>query len=126
MNLKTTKCECGHEFTARDINPPFTSPPIGFYGGRVKRFCAAECKCGRTYKLYVNPEGHSWSVLDMERTDTNNIEQVEPFVDEVEPTEPFVDDEPIEPKETLECKYCGKVCASRSGLNSHERHCKKK
>lgn len=106
MNLRTITCECGHQFTAKDINPPFTLPPIGFYGGVVKRFCLATCKCGKQYKLYISPKSHSWEVIDMESTD------------------PTTDKEVDAPTTELACKYCGKICKGPVGLRSHEKACK--
>ena len=66
-NLNTTVCECGYKFERRDIKPPLEGVEHGFYGGRVKRKCAAVCpKCGKEYKLYLKPEYNSYTIIDME------------------------------------------------------------
>ena len=98
MNLNTTKCECGHVFTAKDIHPPYERAPDKFYGGNVKKFSFATCECGNKYKLYIRPQAHTWGVVD------------------IEPTE----------KSKHICQYCGKECANALGLASHEKACKNK
>lgn len=62
-HLQTTKCECGHQFTAKDIKPPLlkvNDPKL--YGGNVKRQSKAECTCGKTYLLWLKPEHNTYTV----------------------------------------------------------------
>lgn len=62
-HLATTKCECGHQFTAKDIKPPLlkvNDPKL--YGGNVKRQSKAECECGKTYLLWLKPEHNTYTV----------------------------------------------------------------
>lgn len=98
-NLNTKTCECGHEFTAKDIRPPFERAPDKFYGGNVKKFCYATCKCGKRYKLYIRQCRQSWEVVDIE---------------------------PLDTEEKYTCQYCGKELKNKLGLASHERACKQK
>ncbi len=66
-NLRTTVCECGYEFGAKDIRPPLRSATHGFYGGRVKRLSDTVCpECNKKYTLYLKPIRGTYEVLDME------------------------------------------------------------
>ncbi len=75
-NLRSLFCPCGYEFGTADIKPPFTKPPVNFYGGRVKRFSEALCGCGKRYKLYIRPVRQSWEVLDIEPEGGEDLNEV--------------------------------------------------
>lgn len=63
-HLQTRKCECGHEFTAKDIKPPLNRVGRGFYGGNVDRTCEAACpKCREKYVLFIQQTGQTWRVV---------------------------------------------------------------
>jgi hypothetical protein len=97
MGLRKTVCGCGYEFATKDIRPPFERAPDKFYGGNVKKFSYATCECGKKYKLYIRPQGHTWVVVDVELIEKSYI-----------------------------CQYCGRELSNALGLASHERACKNK
>lgn len=67
-NLKRTTCECGYQFTPRNISIPLRPVPKGFYNGNVKRFSDAICpECLEAYVLWIRPTGQSWKVVTMSK-----------------------------------------------------------
>jgi hypothetical protein len=63
-HLNTTRCECGHTFTAKDIKPPLIKVnDHRMFGGNVKRQSAAQCPgCEKTYLLWLKPEHNTYTV----------------------------------------------------------------
>lgn len=62
-HLATTKCECGHEFTASDIRPPLRRVPVGFFGSNVDRESDTKCPgCEKEYTLLIKQTGQTWRV----------------------------------------------------------------
>jgi len=70
-HLNTIKCECGHQFTAKDIKPPLLK--VGdpkLYGGNVKRQSPVDCPgCGKKYLLWLKPEHNTYTVKTISRVD---------------------------------------------------------
>lgn len=87
MNLQTTKCECGHEFTRLDIKPPLQRTPRGFYGGNVTRISDAICECGRKYQLWLKQIPNSWRVVTIAATSKPESELPEIATAELERNE---------------------------------------
>ena len=118
MKLRNSnKCNCGHEFSHKDIKPPIIqNTDYNFYGGRVKYYIKTKCpKCKKEVYLllenYNNRDGYK--VIDVAEdeqinTEVNSYKKIE----ESGNTEQFI------------CDKCGKVCANKAGLTAHKRKCK--
>lgn len=92
MNLKTTKCACGHEFTRHDIKPPLNRVPRGFYGGNVTRTSAVECECGRKYQLWLKPIPNSWRVVTIAADGWKPDEEEQVPPPKIDPDKPLDDE----------------------------------
>lgn len=109
----TTKCNCGHEFTLKDITTIKDIKEHGFYGGVVKDYSECKCpNCSRETILLLVQKGQTWEILntavrksEQNPTETTTIENGE----EKNINEEFI------------CPECKKVCKNKIGLTAHLR-----
>ena len=70
-NLRKVTCECGERLNISNLTGALEPCTVhGFYGGNVTHFGRLDCKCGRRYKGYLRAEDNSYTLIDMERADT--------------------------------------------------------
>ena len=113
----TVKCDCGYEFTLKDMVELLKINQPGFYGNVVNHYSHAKCKkCGKEVLLFLKQAGQTWKIIDTaeehKRTSTVSTQTVEK-----EPSN-VIDEENNSSNEFI-CETCGKVCKSQIGLNSH-------
>ena len=105
------KCDCGHEFGAREMEELKRINQDGFYGNIIKHYGHATCpNCGKKVVLLMKQLGQTYKVID-----TASLKEVQTIV-----SEPMVNvDSKINNSNEFICPTCGKVCKSQLGLNSH-------
>ena len=61
----STKCDCGHEFEAKELKELKKINQPGFYGNVVKHYSHATCpKCGKDVILLMKQVGQTYKVID--------------------------------------------------------------
>lgn len=105
------KCDCGHEFEAREMKELKRINQAGFYGNIVKHYGHATCpNCGKEVVLLMKQVGQTYKVID-----TASEKEVQTIVNK-----PTINVETKkENSNEFICNVCGKVCKSQIGLNSH-------
>ena len=117
------KCECGHEFSLKDITDLRTINEHGFYANIVKHCSYTKCpNCYKETLLLLRQKGQTWEILntavpkvevEMEQENIKNNINAEGTTsqnnEEKENTQEFI------------CPECKKVCKNQLGLNAHMR-----
>lgn len=143
MNLQdykiknSTTCECGYEFTIKNLTKLEKIKQDGFYGGIVKHFSNCNCpNCKKDTILFLKQVGQTYVVKDIAQKETEEIaeevveeEVVGGFEESVEetPTEETTvnsNEENINSNEFI-CPTCKNTFKSKSGLAIHSKTCKK-
>ena len=102
-----TKCDCGYEFTLKDITGINRINQHGFYGNLVKDYSPTVCpKCKKEYILLLKQKGQTWEIVNIATVPQNTTNEIEKENNEIQK---FV------------CPQCGMICKSQLGLNSHLR-----
>lgn len=117
----STKCDCGYDFTVKDMKELKRINQQGFYGNVVKHYGHAICpNCGKEVILLMKQAGQTYKVIDTASIDT--IENENKTIETVE----NVEKEPnsnveakTENSNEIICPICGKACKSQLGYNSH-------
>lgn len=106
----STKCDCGHEFEAKELKELKKINQPGFYGNVVKHYSHATCpKCGKDVILLMKQVGQTYKVID------TAIEKVKNTSAEATVTV----EEKVTNNNEIICPICGKACKSQIGYNSH-------
>lgn len=106
----STKCDCGHEFEAKELKELKKINQPGFYGNVVKHYSHATCpKCGKDVILLMKQVGQTYKVID------TAIEKVKNTSTEATVTV----EEKVTNNNEIICPICGKACKSQIGYNSH-------
>ena len=127
LKLKNRKtCDCGHEFSNADIQPPIIiNKDHKFYGGRVEYYVKSKCpKCGEEVYLLLEAYDNKYRVIDIgtEKAAKRGITKEE--YDEAIDKEMSENKNEEEIKEVqFKCEKCGREFKSKSGLASHSRKC---
>ena len=107
----STKCDCGHEFEARELEELKRINQDGFYGNIVKHYGHATCpNCGKKYILLMKQQGQTYKVIDTASGKVSQTTVSKPTAN--------VEAKTNNSNEFI-CPTCGKVCKSQIGLNSH-------
>ena len=120
----STKCSCGHEFVAREMQELKRVNQDGFYGNIVKHYGHATCpNCNKNVILLLKQKGQTYVVLDTAVEISENVNKtIETDVKNVQisvetPTQTI--EEETKQNNEITCPICGKVCKSQIGYNSH-------
>lgn len=138
MNLQdykirnSTTCECGYEFTIKNLTKLEKIKQDGFYGGIVKHFSNCNCpNCKKDTILFLKQVGQTYVVKDIAQKETEKIEEIiEEVVEEsteeitTEETTDNSNEEKINSNEFI-CPTCKNTFKSKSGLAIHSKTCKK-
>ena len=115
-----TTCDCGYEFTIKDMEQLKRINQPGFYGNAVKHYSPAKCKiCGKEVVLLLKQVGQTYNVIDTasEKVQTTKADKGNTKAAE---NETKIDVEAkIKASNEIICPVCGKACKSQLGLNSH-------
>ena len=144
MNLQdykirnSTTCECGYEFTIKNLTKLEKIKQDGFYGGIVKHFSNCNCpNCKKDTILFLKQVGQTYVVKDIAQKETEEIAEevveesavvggLEESVEETATEETTVNsnEENINSNEFI-CPTCKNTFKSKSGLAIHSKTCKK-
>ena len=135
----STKCSCGHEFSIMDAKGMIANNDYHYYGGRVERYSIVTCpKCGKTYALFIEAVNNGYRVFDIAEDTTKKPVIVKKAVPQDAnkaknaPKKPQDASMPVTETKLVknnpgdnscQCKKCGRIFKSVSGLRSHERKC---
>lgn len=112
-----TVCDCGYEFTLKDMIELERINQPGFYGNVVNHYSHAKCKnCGKEVLLFLKQAGQTWKIIDTAE-EHKKVTMLLTQTVEKEPSK-AIDKENSSNNEFV-CEICGKVCKSKIGLNSH-------
>lgn len=117
----STKCECGHEFTLKDITDLRTIDEHGFYANIVKHCSYTQCPdCNKDTLLLLRQKGQTWEIINtaVPKAETKQ-EDIKGDIN-VEETTSQNDKEKENTQEFI-CPECKRVCKSQIGLNAHMR-----
>lgn len=119
MNLKgyqiknTTKCECGYEFTIKDMKK-LQRLPEAIYGGIVKHVDEIICpECQKNTLLLLKQVGQTYIVKDIGQKGNAKEEQIALEHTTIE------DNNEDEPSNEIICPECKKSFKNKSGLTNH-------
>lgn len=112
MNIRELKlrnkkiCDCGHEFSNADIQPPIIkNTDYRFYGGRVEYYTKVKCKeCGKEVYLFLESYDNKYRVID-------TAEEIKEETAEVKV------------QDNYKCDKCGRDFKNKQGLSAHSRKC---
>lgn len=115
MNIRELKlrnkkvCDCGHEFSNDDIQPPIIkNEDHRFYGGRVEYYTKVKCKeCGKEVYLFLEAYDNKYRVIDTAEGEQEVMEA----------------DTTVEMQEEYKCEKCDRVFKNKQGLSAHSRKC---
>lgn len=115
MNLRDLKirnskiCDCGYEFSAKEIKKLEKNNDYRYYGGRVQYYTEATCpKCKKNVILYLEAYNNSYRIID---------------IAEIEAT--IKNEETDKTSNEFICPNCKKSFKNKAGLSVHLRSCKK-
>lgn len=111
MNLRelivknSKKCDCGYEFSVKDITKLEKNQDYRYYGGRVEYYTKTKCpKCNKEVILYLEAYDNSYRVIDIaENKNTGTKEQSNEII----------------------CPNCQRSFKNQSGLRLHQKSCLK-
>lgn len=110
-------CDCGYEFTLKDMQELEKINQPGFYGNVVNHYSHAKCKnCGKEVLLFLKQAGQTWKIIDTAE-EHKKATTVSTQTVEKEPSK-VIEKENNSSNEFI-CEVCGKVCKNQLGLNSH-------
>lgn len=114
----STKCDCGYDFTVKDMEQLKRINQPGFYGNAVKHYSHAKCpNCGKDVVLLMKQVGQTYKVIDT--ASMKNVEASNKTAETVEnESNANVESKEINSNEII-CPICGKACKSQIGYNSH-------
>lgn len=143
MNLQdykirnSTNCECGYEFTIKNLTKLKKIKQDGFYGGIVKHFSNCNCpNCKKDTILFLKQVGQTYVVKDIAQKETEKTEEIVEELAEAEGLEESTEEitteettansneENINSNEFI-CPTCKNTFKSKSGLAIHSKTCKK-
>lgn len=140
MNLQdykiknSTKCDCGYEFTIKDMTELKRINDSKFYGGNIKHVSATHCPlCLRNTLLLLKQVGQTYKVIDIAQKDRATIEAKTITVDEnanvitdnnIEQTQKSSNESNTESNECI-CPNCKRVFKTKQGLAVHAKTCGK-
>lgn len=113
------KCDCGYEFTIRDMTELKRINDNKFYGGNIKHISETHCPiCLRETILLLKQVGQTYKVIDIAQKDKqifkDNAEQMK-----VDSNESNTD------SNERTCPNCKKVFKTKQGLAVHSKTCGK-
>ena len=137
----STKCDCGYEFTIRDLTELKRVNDSKFYGGNIKHVSETHCpECLKKTLLLLKQIGQTYKVIDIAQKDGPIIEAKTIQIDEngVEQTQEsettnanvskqtqIVSNETNTANNEIICPNCKKVFKTKQGLAIHAKTCKK-
>lgn len=140
MNLQdykiknSTKCDCGYEFTIKDMTELKRINDSKFYGGNIKHVSATHCPlCLRNTLLLLKQVGQTYKIIDIAQKDRATIEAKTITVDEnanvitdnnIEQTQKSSNESNTESNECI-CPNCKRVFKTKQGLAVHAKTCGK-
>ena len=140
MNLQdykiknSTKCDCGYEFTIKDMTELKRINDSKFYGGNIKHVSETHCPlCLRKMLLLLKQVGQTYKVIDIAQKDRATIEAKTITVDEnanvitdnnIEQTQKSSNESNTESNECI-CPNCKRVFKTKQGLAVHAKTCGK-
>ena len=126
----STTCDCGYEFTIRDLTELKRINDSKFYGGNIKHVSETHCPlCLRKTLLLLKQVGQTYKIIDIAQKDiATSVEQTKVSnvmnIDTTEPTQ--IGRETInDTNNELICPNCKRVFKSKQGLAAHSRTCRK-
>lgn len=132
MNLQdykiknSTTCDCGYEFTIRDLTELKRINDDKFYGGNIKHVSETHCPlCLRKTLLLLKQVGQTYKVIDIAQKDRPIIEAKTITIndDGVEQTQ-INSNEISTTTNELTCPNCKRVFKTKQGLAVHSKTCK--
>ena len=133
MNLQdykiknSTKCDCGYEFTIKDMTELKRINDNKFYGGNIKHVSETHCPlCLRSTLLLLKQVGQTYKVIDIAQKDRATIEAKTITVNEnanvitdnsIEQTQISSNESNTESNECI-CPNCKRVFKTKQGLES--------
>lgn len=140
MNLQdykiknSTKCDCGYEFTIKDMTELKRINDNKFYGGNIKHISETHCPlCLRKTLLLLKQVGQTYKVIDIAQKDRATIEAKTITVDKnanvitdnsIEQTQISSNESNTESNECI-CPNCKRVFKTKQGLAVHAKTCGK-
>lgn len=118
----SVKCNCGHEFTIKDMTELKRLNEkdfYKFYGGNIKHVSETHCPiCLRETILLLKQVGQTYKVIDIAQKDKQIVE------DNVEQMKVDSNESNTDSNELI-CPNCKKVFKTKQGLAVHAKTCGK-
>lgn len=123
----SVKCDCGYEFTIRDMTELKRINDNKFYGGNIKHVSETICPlCLRKTLLLLKQVGQTYKVIDIAQKDRPTVEAKAITINEdgVEQTQIDSNESNTDSNELI-CQNCKKVFKTKQGLAIHAKTCGK-
>ena len=128
----STTCDCGYEFTIRNMTELKRVNDNKFYGGNIKHVSETHCPlCLRKTLLLLKQVGQTYKVIDIAQKDRAIIEAKTITVDgnantdnSIEQTQISSNESNTESNECI-CPNCKRVFKTKQGLAVHAKTCGK-
>lgn len=123
----STTCDCGYEFTIRDMTELKRINDNKFYGGNIKHVSETICPlCLRKTLLLLKQVGQTYKVIDIAQKDRPTVEAKAITINEdgVEQTQIDSNESNTDSNELI-CQNCKKVFKTKQGLAIHAKTCGK-
>lgn len=123
----STTCNCGYEFTIRDLTELKRVNDNKFYGGNIKHVSETHCPlCLRKTLLLLKQVGQTYKVVDIAQKDRPIIEAKTITIDAdgVEQAQINSNESNVDSNELI-CQNCKRVFKTKQGLAVHSKTCGK-
>ena len=123
----STTCDCGYDFTIRDMTELKRINDNKFYGGNIKHVSETMCPlCLRKTLLLLKQVGQTYKVIDIAQKDRPIVEAKTITINEdgVEQTQIGLEEINIDNNGII-CPNCKRVFKTKQGLAIHAKTCGK-
>ena len=123
----STKCDCGYEFTIKDMTELKRINDSKFYGGNIKHVSETHCPlCLRKTLLLLKQVRQSYEIIDIAQKDRLTVEAKTIAIDENGTEQTQINSNEVNSASNeLICHNCKKVFKSKQGLAIHAKTCGK-
>ena len=123
----STTCDCGYEFTIRDLTELKRINDNKFYGGNIKHVSETMCPlCLRKTLLLLKQVRQSYEIIDIAQKDRLTVEAKTIAIDENGTEQTQINSNEVNSASNeLICHNCKKVFKSKQGLAIHAKTCGK-
>lgn len=113
-------CDCGYEFTIKDMTELKRINDSKFYGGNIKHVSETKCPiCNTDTILFLKQSGQTYVIKDIAQKDSSSINSNTAEQTQIDSNESNTN------SNELICQSCKRVFKTKQGLAVHAKTCGK-